>query len=158
MPELLKAMINANPNIFNGPSGRFFVFLCVFCLFVFLTNSGLQRCLIAHTRFHQFNHANQTQVAPICKQSSSPCGQNAPQGSPASPASARLPAQRPSVITEQKPVANCHNVNISQSESSNQNAQLGANQQLNPTTDSSTTDLRQHRRPVRGTLPPTLLF
>lgn len=22
MPELLKAMINANPNIFNGPSGR----------------------------------------------------------------------------------------------------------------------------------------
>lgn len=23
MPELLKAMINANPNIFNGPSGRF---------------------------------------------------------------------------------------------------------------------------------------
>lgn len=114
---------------------------------VFYLVCSIQRCLIAHTRFHQFNHASQTQVAPLCKQSSSPCGQNAPQGSPASPASARLSMQRPSVITEQKPVANCHNVNISHSENSNQNAQLGP--------DSGTTEsLRHHRRPVRGRFPP----
>lgn len=88
-------------------------------------------------------------------QSSSPCGQNAPQGSPASPASARLPTatvvtQRPSVITEQKPVANCQTVNISpQSECSNQNAQLGTNP-TTTTTDNNTPELRQQRRSVRG--------
>lgn len=136
--------------------------------------SFIRNYLIAHARYHQFNHAhqNQTQVAPIISKqsSSSPCGQNAPQGSPASPASARcLPTtatattttvvtQRPSVITEQKPVANCHNVvNIStssQSECLNQNAQLGTipPADSSSTTTTTTTELRQHRRSVRGML------
>lgn len=136
----------------------------------------IRNYLIAHARYHQFNHAhqNQTQVAPLLSKqsSSSPCGQNAPQGSPASPASTRcLPTtatatttttttvvtQRPSVITEQKPVANCHNVvNISttsQSDCLNQNAQLGTNPPAdNSSSTTTTTELRQHRRSVRGML------
>lgn len=92
-----------------------------------------------------------THISPsACNQMSSPCPQQTPQGSPMSPTSMRVPntlTQRPSVITEQKPVTNCH-------DGSSANVQMQDNAMHYPMqeTAGTTEQLRQHRRPVRGKL------
>ncbi|XP_044256313.1 nipped-B-like protein [Tribolium madens] len=87
MPELLRAMLDRNPNVFSGSAKA-------------ATSSSTQ----------QWNHTGQPTI-PV-KESPSTYNQQSPQGSPISPAT-RLP--RPSVITEQKtiPVVNCNSTHIS---------------------------------------------
>lgn len=74
-----------------------------------------------------------------------------------SPTSVRLPntvTQRPSVITEQKPVGsvvNCHSGHVPQTQTENASAQLQDNNVQHPVQETGTTEqLRQHRRPARG--------
>ncbi|KYB29713.1 nipped-B-like protein isoform X2 [Tribolium castaneum] len=85
MPELLRAMLDRNPNVFSGSA---------------TTLSSAQ----------QWNHTGQPTI-PV-KESPSTYNQQSPQGSPISPAT-RQP--RPSVITEQKttPLVNCNSTHIS---------------------------------------------
>lgn len=109
----------------------------------------------------QWNHTGQptVQASPSNCNQTSPAERAKPQNSPLSPASVRAPAtttQRPSVITEQKPITsviNCHNTYISQKDSSNPTTHCLESEtvQYNQQENNSTELLRQHRRPVRGT-------
>ncbi|KAF2884019.1 hypothetical protein ILUMI_22137 [Ignelater luminosus] len=138
MPELLRAVLDTNPNVFSGAAA-------------------------VNLSQPQWNHTGQptVQASPSNCNQTSPNNHNTPQSNPTSPASAQTPTsvlQRPSVITEQKPAAsvlNCHNTYISQKDSSNQNphCQESETVQYNQQENSTTELLRQHRRPARGPSP-----
>ncbi|KAK4871530.1 hypothetical protein RN001_015654 [Aquatica leii] len=137
MPELLKAVLCTNPDVFSDNS-------------------------VAQPQQPQCNHTDQTptQSSPSNCTLPSSYDHNTSDNNPTSPTSLRVPTlvpqpQRPSVITEQKPVAsvvNCHNTNISQKDSNQNPLRLESeNVQYNP--ENTTDILRQHRRPARGLSP-----
>ncbi|GJQ68548.1 putative sister chromatid cohesion C-terminus, partial [Trypoxylus dichotomus] len=131
IPELLRAMMDTNPNVFNGTKP--------------VTANACQITLWNHT--NQISTANLNQA---CDRTQS----QQPQMRPPSPKSARLPgniSQRPSVITEQKlpvPPVVCNSTHISK-DGSTQNAHIQGPDysHANARESNPTEQLRQLRGP-----------
>jgi cohesin loading factor subunit SCC2 len=124
MPELLRAMLDRNPNMFSGSAKA-------------ATSSSLQH----------WNHAGQPTVQ---VKESLPYNQS-PHQSPTSPVQVRQLTNRPSVITEQKPtpsVVNCNSTHISNNAVLNDQAE-----ETQPKETGTAEQLRQLRKPPKGPSP-----